>query len=306
MLATVGKAALGLSAVALAFVLYMVWGTSLVEGRGQQDLRSDFEALMVDAEAAAPAPSSTAEDAALPQPRSYALGEGVARIEIPSIGVDKFVVEGVGVAELRNGPGHYQNTPMPGEPGNVAIAGHRTTYGAPFGSIDELEPGSSIRVTTVEGAFDYEVAGQGIVRPEDTHVIGDYGDNRLTLTSCHPRGSARERIIVVASQVTPPTSLQTAGAEVETGAEPVLDGEDVEASLEGGAVEVVSTGFDGNDASVVPAVLWALVVVAVVVAIGVGAKFWRRWAAYLLGAPFILVALFLWFERLADVMPAGY
>ena len=76
---------------------------------------------------------------------------------IPAIGVDKIVVEGVSLADLKKGPGHYPETPLPGQEGNAAIAGHRTTYGAPFNRLDELEPGDEITVTTVQGEFTYEV-----------------------------------------------------------------------------------------------------------------------------------------------------
>ncbi len=140
-------------------------------------------------------------------------GSAIARIQIPAIGVDKTVVEGVRVGDLRKGPGHYPTTPIPGQAGNAAIAGHRTTYGAPFGDIDELEPGDQIIVTTIQGQFTYEVAVQGeghghfIVAPHQVEVLDqDFRDhpNRLTLTACHPKGSARQRIIVVAALVGDP------------------------------------------------------------------------------------------------------
>ena len=140
-------------------------------------------------------------------------GSAVARIQIPAIGVDKTVVEGVRVSDLRKGPGHYPNSPMPGQAGNVAIGGHRTTYGAPFGEIDELKPGDQVIVTTVQGEFTYEVVEQGqghghfIVAPHQVEVLDqDFSENpnRLTLLSCHPKGSARQRIIVVAALVGDP------------------------------------------------------------------------------------------------------
>ena len=104
---------------------------------------------------------------------------------------------GVTVDQLKRGPGHYEETPLPGQAGNAAIAGHRTTYGAPFNRIDELEPGDEIVVTTVQGEFTYIVKEQLIVSPKQVEVLEDAGDNRLTLTACHPKYSARERIVVV-------------------------------------------------------------------------------------------------------------
>ena len=132
-------------------------------------------------------------------------GEAMAQIQIPSIGLDEIVVEGTGVDDLRKGPGHYAWTPLPGQPGNVSIAGHRTTYGAPFADIGKLRPGDKIFVQTVQGEFEYEVLAQSdptrgniIVTPDRADLLTDQGDNRLTLTSCHPRFSSRQRIVVQA------------------------------------------------------------------------------------------------------------
>lgn len=140
-------------------------------------------------------------------------GSAIARIQIPSIDVDKTVVEGVRVGDLRKGPGHYPATPLPGQAGNAAIAGHRTTYGAPFGEIDKVLPDDEIVITTIQGEFTYRVLPQGeghghlIVAPTAVEVLDqDFSEhpNRLTLTACHPKGSARQRIIVVAELVGEP------------------------------------------------------------------------------------------------------
>ena len=142
-------------------------------------------------------------------------GEALGRITIPAIDVHEIVVVGVGTEDLRKGPGHYGSTPLPGQPGNAAIAGHRTTYGAPFGRIDELAPGDRIIVETLQGTFVYRVVqnsadltgraiGHRIVSPKAVEVLDDYGDNRLTLTSCHPRYSSKQRIVVQATLVGDP------------------------------------------------------------------------------------------------------
>jgi sortase A len=122
----------------------------------------------------------------------------VARLEIPRIGVDEIVVEGVGVDDLRKGPGHYEQTPLPGEHGNAAVAGHRTTYGAPFFDIDQLAQGDEIIVTTYAGRFVYRVTGSTIVSPSEVSVVADTPDDRITLTSCDPKYSASNRIVVTA------------------------------------------------------------------------------------------------------------
>ena len=143
-------------------------------------------------------PSTTVPPTTVPPRPVLAAGDPVLRLEIPRIGVDEIAVEGVGVEELKKGPGHYLETPLPGEPGNAAIAGHRTTYGAPFFRIDELAPGDEIITTTFAGRFVYRVTGTVIVPSTEVSVIAATSDVRLTLTSCHPRYSAAERMVVSA------------------------------------------------------------------------------------------------------------
>ena len=125
-------------------------------------------------------------------------GDALARIEIPRIGVDDIVVAGVETADLKRGPGHFPDTPLPGQLGNSAIAGHRTTYGQPFRNVDKLAAGDEIRVTTLSGVYVYRVTGQEIVSPSDYQVVATTDPTRanLTLTSCHPVFTARERIVI--------------------------------------------------------------------------------------------------------------
>lgn len=150
-------------------------------------------------------------------------GEAVARIVIRAIGMDQIVVEGTDVDALRKGPGHYPWTPMPGQPGNASIAGHRTTYGAPFANIGNLRPGDRITVQTAQGEFVYEVLAQDsptkgylIVSPDRVDLLRDNGNNLLTLTSCHPRFSNRQRIVVQAKLLGDPVvPMQDANARQE-------------------------------------------------------------------------------------------
>lgn len=125
-------------------------------------------------------------------------GEPFGRIEIPRIGVDFVVVEGTDGATLRKGPGHYPDTAFPGLRRTVAIAGHRTTYGAPFRAVDKLRPGDEIVVTMPYGRFTYRVERTRIVPPTALWVTRDVGYDRLVLSACHPLYSAAERIIVFA------------------------------------------------------------------------------------------------------------
>jgi sortase A len=125
-------------------------------------------------------------------------GDAVAKLEIPRIGLSRFVVEGTGVDDLRKGPGHYRDTPLPGRPGTVAIAGHRTTYGAPFRHVDELRAGDRIVLDTTNGRFTYRVQASRVVSPTALWIKARKGYDRLVLSACHPLYSAARRIVVFA------------------------------------------------------------------------------------------------------------
>ena len=140
--------------------------------------------------------------------RAYAAGElasgdPITKISIPAAGLKPtVVVEGTGASALRAGAGHYPNTPLPGEEGNVAIAGHRTTYGKPFANLDHLKPGDEILLETPLGKYIYKVSRDPFVaKPTEFSVISQTPGKTLTLTTCHPKGSARERLIIKAELV---------------------------------------------------------------------------------------------------------
>jgi sortase A len=212
----VGRILIALGVLLLGFVAYQLWGTAIQHDRAQADLEKEFSAQLgttvpvpTTTTALAVAPSTTVAAtpttvATTPPPTAaprpvFNEGDPVARLEIPRIGVNEIVVAGVGVDDLKKGPGHYSQTPLPGEPGNAAIAGHRTTYGAPFLDIDNLQPGDQIVATTYAGRFVYQVTGTVVVPPSETSVLDNTPDDRLTLTSCDPKYSAKNRIIVSAA-----------------------------------------------------------------------------------------------------------
>jgi sortase A len=128
-------------------------------------------------------------------------GDPLGRIQIPKIGANFVIVQGTDASDLREGPGHYVNTPLPGEPGTVAIAGHRTTFLAPFRDIDELKPSDPIHVQMPYADFTYSVQRTRIVDPSATWVMRKIGYDRLVLTACHPLYSAAQRIVVTARLV---------------------------------------------------------------------------------------------------------
>ena len=142
-------------------------------------------------------PPATTVPAPAPVP-VFDPGDAIARIEIPSIGLDAVVVAGVEPDDLKMGPGHYPGTPMPGQLGNSAIAGHRTTYGQPFYRLDEVQVGDEIVLTTVQGRFVYRATGSEVVEPGASHVVAttDPTVARLTLTTCTPRYTASQRLVV--------------------------------------------------------------------------------------------------------------
>lgn len=125
-------------------------------------------------------------------------GDAIARLKLPALDRSYYVVEGTDTDTLRKGPGHYPDTPLPGERGTVAIAGHRTTYGAPFRTIDKLKRGDPIVVEMPDGTFHYRVERVRIVDDSALWVTDRVGYNRLVLTACHPLYSAAQRVVVFA------------------------------------------------------------------------------------------------------------
>lgn len=125
-------------------------------------------------------------------------GDAIGEIRLPSIGRSYFMVEGIDPASLRKGPGHYPDTPLPGERGTVAVAGHRTTYLAPFRYIDKLEPGDRVVASMPYGRFTYRVERTRIVEPTALWVLRRVRYDRIVLTACHPLYSAAQRIVVFA------------------------------------------------------------------------------------------------------------
>jgi len=141
-------------------------------------------------------------------------GQAFAIIRIPTIDRLKdgwTVVEGVTRADLRNGAGHMPTTPLPGQPGNAVISGHRTTYGAPFHELDQLVPGDLIEVETAIGVHTYAVRETTIVRPTELWVIQARPGAWLTLTTCHPKFSSRQRLIVFAELIDGPNARAIVG-----------------------------------------------------------------------------------------------
>jgi sortase A len=293
----------------LGFVAFQLWGTSIEEGRNQSELTDQLatsvrsEADVSDSDDAGELAKALAEafedrdPATAPVTPAPAEGEPVGIIEIPKIGLERVIVQGVSKADLKKGPGHYPSTALPGQAGNAGIAGHRTTYGAPFNRIDELVPGDDIYVTTPQGRFLYKVitapdsdAAPYIVKPTEVSVLEDKGDNRITLTACHPEYSARERIIVnaVLSEEPAPTSPPS---------------EEVDEAIETSAA-ALDEGMSGDDSALLPAVLLAAAALAVgLLAWFVGTR-WKRWPMWVLGTPAVLALVWCSYVYLDRYLPS--
>lgn len=146
-----------------------------------------------------------------PEPRAPEPIIQIGSIQIPKLGIDKPMFEGVSLTVLDHGPGHWPGTAMPGHLGNSVIAGHRTSHDKPFRHVDQLVPGDEVILNTLEGPFVYEVVETTIVTPDSLFIIDQTREYRATLFACHPVGSTRERIVVhlrlkdESTAITPPT-----------------------------------------------------------------------------------------------------
>jgi sortase A len=325
-----GRVLIGLGVLLLGFVAYQLWGTAIQHDRAQNDLEKEFTAQLGTTTVPAPtttiaAAPSTATPTTVPSttpPRPvFSNGDPVARLEIPRIGVNEIVVAGVSVDDLKKGPGHYPETPLPGEAGNAAIAGHRTTYGAPFFDIDNLQPGDQIVATTYAGRFVYQVTGTVIVSPSDTSVLDDTPDDHLTLTSCDPKYSAKNRIIVSAVidradsapvvTAAPPTTLPPATAA------PPSDSTPDNPVVTTAAPPVVTTtppshvtlddsfqrGWFDDPYAWPQVLLWGLGCVAVVLGGWWLGRHTRRWIGWVVAALPFLVPLYFFYENVARLLP---
>ncbi len=210
----IGYLFLAAGAVVLLYLAYSLLFTNLQTEAEQSELLEDWQLQVgpVDgtgepAAVAAPAPAP-------PPPGPVDPGDALAVLQFARPGSSEalvsaeplFVVAGVGIGDLQRGPGHYPSTAGPGQPGNFAVAGHRTTYGAPFYHLDQLAAGDEILVTDRSGVrYTYRVVDERVVAPSDGSVLGEnpLGSGRpvLTLTTCHPRFSNAQRLIVFAELI---------------------------------------------------------------------------------------------------------
>lgn len=174
-----------------AYLGWILWGTGLTTKHAQAQLRPQIERVLGTKEPSDP----SANVVRVP-------GDAIAIIVIPRIDLDMVVVEGTDTESLKKGPGHYTDTAYPWQDhGRVGIAGHRTTYLHPFYNLDELRPGDPIVLETEYGTFRYTVTRVFVTTPDDGSVLDQTRKPTLVLTTCNPRFSASQRLIVFADRV---------------------------------------------------------------------------------------------------------
>lgn len=304
LIARIGGTIFVFGVLVLLFVAYQLWGTGISTRFHQEALRKQFNHELAiarsDRTTTTTAPASTSptqptRGVAQPIPGiAPADGQPIGTIDIPNIGVNDVVVQGTGTADLQLGPGHYDNTPLPGQPGNAAIAGHRTTYLHPFFNLNELVAGDPIYITTTQGRFRYNVTTLVIIDPSDLAVLEPTPVPTLTLTTCNPRYSASQRLVVEATLASRP-------APIPSVTEPKFSGPNA-----GG----VSAGLAGDGSSAWPAIWWGAASAAFAAAVWVLARRrshrLARFAVAAVGSLPLLVLLFFFFQSVTPLLPASF
>lgn len=297
-----GLALITLGVVVLLFVGYQLVGTNITEAHDQASLARQFDAAIAahstSTTVPAPHPRTTQATAAPEILPSVPPGGAIDHLVIPKIKLDKFVVEGTSEDSLRRGPGHYTGTPLPGQMGNAAIAGHRTTYGAPFFELNEMAAGDPIYITDLDNhTWVYKVSQPPqVVSPDDVAVLDPTPFAQLTLTTCNPRFSATSRLVVFARLVgraMPVTAPAPAQPVVKT-----IAGSDTPAPAP-------NLGH-GRSSAWLPAIGYGVLVIL----LWAGTRIWinrtRRWhrlAAYVGGIAVCLVPLWFCFENAVLLLP---
>ncbi|HUP16535.1 MAG TPA: class E sortase [Acidimicrobiia bacterium] len=214
-LAIAGRTLLGISLLIGLFLFYQLFVTDFINSRSQAAAADELVVVLAQRRDDLTSPSTTtpasttttAQVVELPElvvEPEVSVGEPFARLIIDRIALDAVVFEGVDRTTLKSGPGHMPGTPLPGQPGNAVISGHRTTYGRPFYELDLLVVGDEIAVETALGISTYSVREILIVAPTDVWVADNMDGAWLTLTTCHPRFSAAQRLIVQAELIDGP------------------------------------------------------------------------------------------------------
>jgi sortase A len=266
-----GKIMLGVGVFIALFALFEFSVSGLIHARAQRDRLREFKDVV-------------ASGVGTLASWSPATGTPLGVLRIPAIGLQEVVSQGTTPDQLKGGPGHLRTSSLPGHVGNSVVEGRRTTYGDPFGSIDQLVQGNTIEVVTPQGPFTYLVVGKRVVLPGQPDVTGPSTDSRLTLVTSSPAVLARGRLAVIAKlQGAPLPALERTIAPL---------GSD-------------ESGLSGDLGAFGPIVVWLeFLALAIVLGVMLRRRRWNRRVAYLLGMPIFLALVLLVFENLDRLLPA--
>jgi sortase A len=251
------------------FVVYELTVTGLTEQSAQAGLLSQFQQSITTTNLDAPGASPTE-------------GSPVALLRIPAINVSQVVVEGTTPSDLKTGPGHLMDTPLPGEAGNVVIAGRRTTYGGVFANLDQLASGDTVHIDSGQGTVTYVVSSVGHVSPGAADPVVATTDNRLTLITADPALVGSGRLVVVASLQGNPLDIAHR--------RPVLVG-------------TADLGLTGDPLGLALGLIWAELLA---LSLFLAWRYRHRWSPevlYLLTAPVVLILAVLTFSSLDLLLP---
>jgi len=332
-LGRLGSSLITLGLLMFLFVGYQLWGTGIEEAQSQNKLENRFSEIAIlssptSSTSLAPSNSEPPVTTTLAPPEPIVVNEGdpIAIIEMPTIGVTKYVVAGVQTADLKKGPGHYPGTPFPGELGNASIAGHRTTYGEPFRHLDDLNLGDPIIITDLLGRqFTYLVTNQQVVGATDSWVVATTDRNKaiLTLTTCHPEFSAKQRLIIsaeldltqsdiaaspaamyadeVVDTTTVPSTEVVTSEVAETTTVPAII---VDESNNSESADALSRGWFSDLSAIPQTLLWGLLELLVVMgAWQVAKKYRNRIIGSVVGLIPFFVVLYFVFQNVNRLLP---
>jgi sortase A len=209
-------------------------------------------------------------------------GKAVAILDIPALHLDTVVVEGTSATDLTAGPGLMPGSALPGTPGNTVIAGRRYLYGKPFSALGSLERGETLQIVSSYGTFTYKVLGTHVVEPGQPDPPTE--DNRVTLVTSNASLAPSARVVAEATLVSAPVDVHVSSI---------------------GLPPLSERALSGDPGSLVPAILWAIALIA---GLGFTVRLYRRWRRtwpiYLMTTPVLLALAVLVFQNLAHLMPA--
>jgi sortase A len=252
----------------LAFLVFALWLSGLAHARSQVGLQRRFR--------------SELSNNAAPVGGAIPTGSPVAILQIPKIGLTEAVVEGSRSAQLRDGPGHVQGTPLPGQPGNAVVAGRRTLYGGPFRHLASLHRGDVIHATTGEANTTYRVTSVSDLGADDGSFVQNQSDNRLTLFTTDSPWTASGRLVVTAKLVGnpyPPTNTQR-------------------------ALDPDGLGLTGERDATSYMLVWLELLAAAALLAAYAASRWSRPRVWLVFAPLLAMTMWLFFESFVRLLPA--